>query len=80
VRLLSALLVAFEVEGRFVTDARCVESATDRDGPVVTLRFAGGRVDRTRERGLVEVKAVTYHGIRVVDEVRRTTIRAYVDL
>ena len=81
VRLLTDLLGRFETEGRFVTSAECVSQGASPDGGVaVALRCAGGVVDRTRERGLAEVKAVTYHGLRVEDELGRVVARVYLDL
>jgi SHS2 domain-containing protein len=37
-------------------------------------------VDRLRERGLVEVKAVTYHGLAVEEAPGRARVRATLDL
>lgn len=81
VRLLTDLLGRFETEGRFVTSAVCVsEGPSEGGGTALVLRCEGGVVDRSRERGLAEVKAVTYHGLRVSDEPGRVVVRVYLDL
>jgi SHS2 domain-containing protein len=80
VRLLAALVADFEIEGRFATAASCVAPESGPGDHAATLRLTGGRVDRTRERGLVEVKAVTYHGLRIDETPGRTTLRVYLDL
>jgi len=80
VRLLTDLLGRFETEGRFVTSADCVAAAPDDGGVAVTLRCAGGVVDRAREKSLTEVKAVTYHRLSVAESPGRVVVRVYLDL
>ncbi len=54
---------------------------TAEDGDLVaTLSGAAGRVDVDREPGLVEIKAVTYHGLRIREENGTLRARVLVDL
>ena len=82
VRLLSDLLAAFEVDGRFVLSATCEALDPGADGvdAAVTLRCEGGRVDRDREPGLQEIKAVTYHALQIREENDRIVARVVFDL
>jgi SHS2 domain-containing protein len=81
VRLLSELLVRFELDGLFVTGATCAAVETRPGGDVrAVLRCDGGRVDRDRETGLAAVKAVTYHGLAVEEEPGRARARVFVDV
>lgn len=79
VRLLSDLVSGFAVDGRYVERAQAL-SLTRHAEWAVTLHCVGGRVDRDRERGLTEVKAVTYHGVEVAERAGVWTARYYVDL
>jgi SHS2 domain-containing protein len=81
VRVLSELLAAFELEGRFVTGATCVEAGIRTRGDWhVRLRCEGGRVDHDREPGLAAIKAVTYHGLSLREEAPGYRARVFVDV
>ncbi len=81
VRLLSELLARFELDGLYVESAACtpLEERGDAEWRAV-LRCTGGRVDRSKEGGLVEVKAVTYHGLELRQESGRWRAQVFVDL
>lgn len=71
VRLLSDLLVRFAQDDLYVTDARpiALSHRPDKNGAldewIITVECKAGRIDRTSESGLIEIKAVTYHDIYV---------------
>lgn len=79
VRLLSDLVSQFAVNGYYVRSAKCVSLTQDAEWSIV-LRCEGGVVDRSRERGLTEVKAVTYHGVSVGPAADGFRAQYYVDL
>ena len=82
VRVLSELLVGFVVDGTYVTGAVCRALRTVDGGDLAaTLVCSTLVVERTSTSGLAEIKAVTYHGLHVV-EPREGGLRAtvYLDL
>src|SRR5690606_40418880 len=68
VRVLSEMLANLELEGRYVTQVEHIDiDPPTQEQPLYRARLGllGHLVDRDRERGLVEFKAVTYHDLLV---------------
>lgn len=76
VRVLTEALAAFELEGRHVASASTVRC----DDARATLRCEGVLVDRDAEPRLQEVKAVTYHGLRIEEGSDGLRARVVLDL
>ena len=78
--LLSEVLAAFELQSCYVTRAEA-GTMSELDGLLrVEVRCRCVVIDHNREGGLSELKAVTYHGVRVEEEGEGWRARVVFDL
>lgn len=84
--MLSDLLALLELDGKYleeVTDMVIVPPRHDEPGERLWRARLSGRcrrVNRDEERGLIEVKAITYHGLLVEEGPSMARVRVILDL
>jgi SHS2 domain-containing protein len=77
---LESLLLKFELERKVYNNFQVSLTSTPRGDLKVTAEADGDRFNRERHRAKVEVKAVTYHRMEVVQEGDVTIVRFILDL
>lgn len=77
---LETLLLRFEIGGMVFSEFKVKSIERSQKQMRGTARIAGEPYDRRKHHPKVEVKAVTYHRMEVVDEKDRTTVRFILDL
>jgi SHS2 domain-containing protein len=77
---LESLLLKFELEQKVYSEFKVDKIARSSQGLRTTAEISGEPFDRQKHGPKVEVKAVTYHKMEVVQEPETTTLRFILDL